>query len=157
MEHLDSHWTDFNYILYFRIFRKICRENSSFITVTGTLHEYQYTFLFISCSVLLIMRNVSDKRFTENRITHFMFTHVFFENLVVYEIMWEKNIVERDRPQLTMCRVRIACWITKATNTHSDYVIFCAFPLQHWLHERAPLLRYTTYTQTHIKWSLGCF
>ena len=34
-------------------------------------------------------------------------------------------------------RMRIACWITKATNTHSDYVILIAFPLQQWLHERA--------------------
>jgi len=32
---------------------------------------------------------------------------------------------------------------TKATNTHSEYVIITAFPLQHWLHERASLLRYT--------------
>jgi hypothetical protein len=26
-----------------------------------------------------------------------------------------------------------ACWITKATNTHSEYIILIAFPLQHWL------------------------
>ena len=25
-------------------------------------------------------------------------------------------------------------WITKATNTHSDYVVLIAFPLQQWLH-----------------------
>jgi len=36
--------------------------------------------------------------------------------------MW-KNVVERDRPQMTVWRMRIACWITKATNTHSEYVI----------------------------------
>ena len=40
-------------------------------------------------------------------------------------------------------RMRIACWINKATNTHSEYVIFIAFPLQQWLQERASLLRYT--------------
>jgi hypothetical protein len=32
--------------------------------------------------------------------------------------------------------MRIACWITKATNTHSEYAILIAFPLQQWLHER---------------------
>ena len=37
----------------------------------------------------------------------------------------------------------IACWIPKATNTHSQYVIFIVFPLQHWLHERSSILRYT--------------
>jgi hypothetical protein len=42
-------------------------------------------------------------------------------------------------------RMRFACRITKATDTHSGYVglIFVAFPRQQWLHECAPLLRYT--------------
>jgi hypothetical protein len=40
-------------------------------------------------------------------------------------------------------RMRLACWITKATDTHSEYVIFIAFPRQQWLHERASILRYT--------------
>jgi hypothetical protein len=37
-----------------------------------------------------------------------------------------------------------ACWITKATNTHLEYVIFIAFPWQQWLRERASMLRYST-------------
>ena len=40
--------------------------------------------------------------------------------------MW-KNIVETDRPQMTIWRMRIACWITKATGTHSEYVILISF------------------------------
>jgi len=39
--------------------------------------------------------------------------------------------------------MRIACWISKTKNTHSEYVILIAFPLQQWLHERALMLRYT--------------
>jgi hypothetical protein len=39
--------------------------------------------------------------------------------------------------------MRIACWIPKATDTHSEYVILIAFPLQKWLRERASLLHYT--------------
>ena len=31
----------------------------------------------------------------------------------------------------------------EATNTQSEYVTAIAFPLKQWLHERAPLLRYT--------------
>ena len=38
----------------------------------------------------------------------------------------------------------IAFWIPKATNTHSQYVTFIAFPLQQWLHERASILRHST-------------
>jgi hypothetical protein len=40
-------------------------------------------------------------------------------------------------------RMRFACWITKATDTHSEYVILTAFPWQQWLLERASMLRYT--------------
>jgi hypothetical protein len=39
--------------------------------------------------------------------------------------------------------MRIACWITKATDTHSEYLILSAFPLRQWLHERSLILRYT--------------
>ena len=31
---------------------------------------------------------------------------------------------------------RIAFWITKATNTHSEYVVLIGVPLQQWLHDR---------------------
>jgi len=40
--------------------------------ITGTLHEYEYTFLIISRSFLLRMRNVSDKSCRENQNTHFI-------------------------------------------------------------------------------------
>ena len=33
-----------------------------------------------------------------------------------------------------------ACWITKATDTHSEYVMPMAFPQQQWLHECASML-----------------
>ena len=44
---------------------------------------------------------------------------------------------------MTIWRVHIARWITKATNAYSEYVILNAFPLQQWLHKRAPVLHYT--------------
>jgi hypothetical protein len=55
--------------------------------------------------------------------------------------MW-KNVVKPDRSQMTIWRMRIACWIPKAKNTLLEYVILIASPLQQWLHERATLLRY---------------
>jgi len=51
------------------------------------------------------------------------------ENSAVCEIMW-KNIAERDRAQMAIWRMRIGCWILKATNTHSEYVILIAFPIK---------------------------
>jgi hypothetical protein len=44
---------------------------------------------------------------------------------------------------MTVRRMRITCWIPKATNTLSEYGIILAFPLQQWLHERASVLGYT--------------
>jgi len=61
----------------------------------------------------------------EKITTHFVIS-IFFENRVVYEIMW-KNIIDRGRPQMTIWRMRIACWITKVTNTLSCCVILTAF------------------------------
>ena len=37
-------------------------------------------------------------------------------------------------------RMRFAFYITKATDTHSQYVILIAFPRQKWLRERALML-----------------
>jgi hypothetical protein len=41
---------------------------------------------------------------------------------------------------MTKLCMRIVCWIPKATNTHSEYVIRVAFPRQQWLRERASVL-----------------
>ena len=74
--------------------------------------------------------------------TQFIFNNFFFfENLARCYIM-RKNIVEPDRSQVTIWRMPIACWIPKATNTHSECVIFIAFPLQQCLHECTSVLRY---------------
>jgi len=95
--------------------------------------------LIIPHPVLLRMRNVSDKICRENQNTHFIFGNFFFSRkLYLYEIMC-KNILEPCRLQITMWRMRIACWIPKATDTHSKYVILF-FPPQQWLHESTSLL-----------------
>jgi len=64
------------------------------------------------------------------------------ENLAVYEIS-RKNTVQPDRPLMTTRRMRIACCIPKATNTHSEYVLLISIPRQLWLHVRVSILRYT--------------
>ena len=43
---------------------------------------------------------------------------------------------------MTLRRMRIACWINRATDTHSEYVLLIAFPLQQWLREHVSVLRY---------------
>ena len=44
---------------------------------------------------------------------------------------------------MTIWRMRIACWMPKAINTHSQHVIPTGFPLHQWLQERVSVLRFT--------------
>jgi len=60
------------------------------------------------------MGNISDKSFRENQNTYFRFSNIyFFENPSVYEITWKKNIVEPNRPQMTI--YYDACYIQTHT------------------------------------------
>jgi len=77
----------------------------------------------------------------ENQNILFILSISLLEDHAIHETM-RKNIVEQDRTQMTIWRMCFACWITKATNTHSEYVIVIDFPLQQWLHQRASILRY---------------
>ena len=116
MEQLPFHWTDFYKIRYLSIFFENLFRNIKFhwnrTRLAGAVHKDQYTFLIISRSVLLRMRNVSDKSCRGTK-THILYSVTFSE-----EIMW-KNMVEPNRPQMAIRRMRFACWIAKATHTHS--------------------------------------
>jgi len=49
---------------------------------------------------------------------------ICFENRAVYKIMWKK-VGGPGRPQKTIRRIRIAWWITKAINRHSEFLTHC--------------------------------
>jgi len=86
--------------------------------ITGTSNEDKYIFPIKSRLIILRMRNVSGKINRKKNL--------FPENRALYEIMW-KNIVEPDRPPMKIWRKRLACWIPKAKNTHSEYVMLIHF------------------------------
>jgi len=65
------------------------------------MHEELFAFMSVSRSVLLRMGHVSDKIVEKTKKTHFMFSKFIFENHVTYVIIW-KNIVDADRPQITI-------------------------------------------------------
>ena len=108
------------------------------LRIKRTLQTNQYTFLIISRSVLLRMRNIAGK-FVEEIKTLILCSNFFFffSKIVSFMRKFGKNIVQPVRPQMTILRMRIACWIPKATNMHSEYVIFNAFAQPQWLPERA--------------------
>ena len=61
-------------------------------------------------------------------------------------------MVQPGRPQMTIWRMGITCWIPKSMCTHSEYVERIVFPLQLWLQERASMLRFIfTAWFVHIK------
>jgi len=64
--------------LIFEYFSKIFNSHQIRTRITGSLHEDQYTFFIVSRSVLLRMRNVSDKSCRENQNTQFLFNTFFF-------------------------------------------------------------------------------
>ena len=81
------------------------------------------------------MKNVSHKSCRDPLCVN----NLFPENRTLYEIMWIK-MVEPDIPQMTLRRMHIVCWITRATDKNSKYVILLVFPQQQWLSECASLL-----------------
>ena len=81
-------------------------------------------------------------KFVEKIETQISCPVTFFpQNRAVFEIMW-KNVVNPDMIQMAEWHICFASWITKDTNTHSEYVILIAFPMQQWLHECASMLHY---------------
>jgi len=92
--------------------------------ITGTLHEDQYTFMIISCSVILTMEFFSDKVVGKMKTRILCLITFFFENRAVHEIKW-KYVVKPNRPQVTW-HMRIAYGTIKATNSYLEYVIIIA-------------------------------
>ena len=97
------------------------------------IHIYIYIYIYIYISYLaefFLQWGIFQTKLLEKIKIHILCSIFFLKNRAVCEIMW-RNIVEPDRLQMTTLRMRIACWILKATNTHSEYVILTYFPQQH--------------------------
>ena len=85
-------------------------------------------------------------------------SNFFLENPAVYDIMWEK-FVEPGRPQMTIWGMRIAGWIPKATDTHSEFVILISFPLRQHLNITLYIYIYIyiyIHTHTHTYIYIAC-
>ena len=139
---LGSHWTDFHEILYVGVFRKFVEKIQVSLKSapnSGTLDADRYTVMVTSRSDLLGMRNVADKTGVDNRNTNIAFSN-FSPKSDFDGICGKILYIEQDRPHVTMWRMCIACWVIKATNTPTEYVILFAFPPKQCLNERASLL-----------------
>jgi hypothetical protein len=144
VEEFDYHLTDFHEIWNLAIFRRSVEKvkvqlksdkNNRHIT-----WRLIYVFFIVSRSHLLRMRNDTDKIHRGHQNTKLMSGNHFSETRAVFELMWKYY---SRTGQVTIWRMRNECWIPKATNTYSRYVLIIAVPLQQWLHERTSVLHYT--------------
>ena len=104
-----------------------------------TLHENQYTFMIMSRSVLLRMRNDSG-RVVEETKAHILcsITFFFFRKSCRLWHNVEKYCRTGQATDGNMAHAH--CMPDNKGNSHSQYVILAAFLLQQWLHERSSIL-----------------
>ena len=97
VEQLCSHWTDFNEILCWNIFRKSvekiqvslkCDENNGYLT-RRPIYIYIYIYMIITHLLLLRMRNISEKNLYKKSKHILCSITFFFENHVVYGTVWK--------------------------------------------------------------------
>ena len=124
MEKLSYCWTDFHELHIFVFFSKLCPADQ----VSLKSHDDQYTY-FIYLTEFILEWELFQTKVGEKFITHVLCSITSFKNRAICEIM-QKNFVELVRSWMTKTCMRIACWIPKATTTHSKYVVLIAFPLQ---------------------------
>ena len=121
MEQLASHFTDIRDIWYLSIFWKsVEKMQASLISDKNNGYfTWRPIYIFIiSRSVVLRMRNASNKSCGENQNTHLIFSNSPTPESHAVYMIW-KNTVDPYRPRMTIWRMRITCWILKAANTHS--------------------------------------
>ena len=93
--------------------------HSNLTSRMGTLHEDQYTLLTIPCSVLLGMRNFPDKLCRRNQNTFYFQKPFFFRK----SLLLRDNVGKYSEPHMPHTKIwhkLIACYIPKATKSHSE-------------------------------------
>jgi hypothetical protein len=133
----------FSWNLIFVYFSKICLESSRFIQIwqekrvlymKTDIHLWSYLAQFLEWETF-------QTKAVEKIKIHFSFSTIPFSKIVPFMRQCAKYRTARlAMDDNIIRRMRIAYWIPKATNTHSEYAILIAFPLQQWLHERISML-----------------
>ena len=127
---------NFNISVFFENLTRTLKFHYNITAITGALHEDQYIFWSYLAQFFLEWK-IFPKRVVEKTKTRVLCSVIFFfANQAAYEIAW-KMIAEPDRPQMTIRRMLLACWITRATDTHSECVILSAFHGSN-VHTKAP-------------------
>jgi len=109
------------------------------------MYLYVYIFMFMSRRILLKIKHVSGK-FVKKK--HNLPSLNFYKNRTMCEIMW-RNTEESGRSQMTIRRMRVACWTTNATHTHTHTPHTHTHHTHTHKHTHTQTHTHTTHTQTH--------
>jgi hypothetical protein len=128
--------------LVFEYFSKTCRETSSFIKIWQ-----EYRALCVKTPVHLwylaqffLEWDMVETNVVENIKTHISSSIIIFRK--PYHLWYNVEKYGRARQDIddsTIWRMCFEWWVTKATDTHSVYVILIAYPRQQWSRERASI------------------
>jgi len=133
MEHFGSQWTNFHHkILYLSnfFFENMSRKLNFHWNLTR-INNRHFTwrqaniFVLYTAQLFLEWEMFHTKVVERSQNTHFIFI-TLKKNSDFLWVMW-KNMADAGRSQMAIRRMRIACWITKATDTQSDYVRYFFF------------------------------
>jgi len=120
----------FSWNLIFEYFSKNCRENSRFIKIgqeQRVLYVKTTGHFWSHLAQFFLQREIFQTNVAEKiQNTLFMFSNFFSENRALYENV--RKYCGTAKAQLTIWRLCLSYWISKATNTHSQYVMFIFFP-----------------------------
>ena len=121
---------------------KICWENSGSIRI---MQEYRMHYMKTSTQFWSHLAQFFSEletfqtKVVEKIKTHILSSIAFFRKSFR---LW-KNVGKYCRVGQALSSMRIACWIPKATNTHSQYVTLITFPQEQWMHEGASMFHHT--------------
>jgi len=85
-----------------------------------TLRPIYIIFVIISCSILLRMRNVLEKR-RDYQNTHFVFSNYFQKQCCLWDKVEKCYTARQTTDDNRTHHMQIACCVPKATNTPSEH------------------------------------
>ena len=146
---LSYHWTDFCGILYMSIFVKSLikfrfHENLRRMAV---LYVKTCIHLWYCLAQFFLEWKMFQTKVVEKIRTHISWSVAFLRKSYRLWDNVEKYGVQPGRSQMTVWRMRIACLIRKARNTHLEYLMVIPFALQQLV--RACLVKILLYTRSH--------
>jgi hypothetical protein len=129
----------FSWRLIFEYFSKICLEKPSWIKIWLYFTWRPKCVFYLISPNSCYNENVAKKCCWENRHTPFIYNSFFFRRSC---ILWDNVEKYCTAGQATDGNMEHAHHMPKFTDTHSEYIILIAFPMQQRLYEQALILHY---------------